>query len=242
MANFVWWGNARVTAWMHYRLSQLHADLIRLFGVGLVANSGIRLEQEQLDLWYARYTRTPNGRKVYDTRWWNGQLWYRISNLGTVAQPKTSNHEIQGDTAAVDIADTGSDAGITSRNSTRGRWIRANAAAYDLVAEGDSFGEGWHFKVLGIFRTPPTTPAVPKNEELPVNIQLVLYVPTNDLLLVDHMSRTIRNMGHSSSDPARAYLATKPWGKAYDRGSVKPDGVSWQDLIKAGTEDEYKYL
>jgi len=182
MSDFRWFGNARVTPWMHYRLTQLDADLYRLFGVRLVGNSGIRLAEEQLAIWYARYTRTPNGRKVYDTRWWNGQLWYRIDPAGTVAQPKTSNHEIQGDTAAVDIADTGSDAGITSKTSARGRWLRQNAWRYDLVAEGDSFGEGWHFKVLGIFRTPPTgavaggqtsnTSTVPEDEDMSIAVRL----------------------------------------------------------------------
>ncbi|QWY83816.1 lysin A [Microbacterium phage PermaG] len=169
MVDFKWWGNARVTPWMHYQLSCLDRDLRNLFGVGLVANSGIRLAQEQLDIWYARYTRTPNGRKVYDTRWWNGQLWYRISSAGTVAQPGTSNHEIQGSKAAVDIQDTGADAGITNKNSVRGRWIRANAWRYSLVASGDGFGEGWHFDITGIYNTPPGTPAgggtaVPKED------------------------------------------------------------------------------
>ncbi|AYQ99484.1 lysin A [Microbacterium phage Johann] len=177
MVDFVWWGNARVTPWMHYQLSCLDRDLRNAFGVGLVANSGIRLAQEQLDIWYARYTRTPNGRKVYDTRWWNGQLWYRISSAGTVAQPGSSNHEIQGSKAAVDIQDTGSDAGITNKNSVRGRWIRANAWRYSLIASGDGFGEGWHFDITGIYNTPPGTPAgggtvVPKEDDMTVAVKL----------------------------------------------------------------------
>ena len=166
--DYMWWGNARVTPWMYYRLSQLDADIFREFGVHIQANSGIRLASEQEAIWYARMTLTPNGRRVYSTRWWNGRLWYRISPDGEVAQPKTSNHEIQGEDAAVDIVDTGSDAGITSKNSVRGRWIRANAWKYDLVAEGDGFGEGWHYKIRGIFRTPPTapTPEVPKEDPM----------------------------------------------------------------------------
>ncbi|UVK60358.1 lysin A [Microbacterium phage TurboVicky] len=178
MVEFKWWGNARVTPWMHYQLSRLDADLRRFFGVGLVANSGIRLAQEQLDIWYARYTRTPNGRRVYDTRWWNGQLWYRISPAGTVAQPGTSNHEIQGSKAAVDIQDTGADAGITSKNSTRGRWIRANASNYSLIASGDGFGEGWHFDITGIYNNVPGAPAggggtaIPKEDDMTVAVKL----------------------------------------------------------------------
>ncbi|UVG33808.1 endolysin [Microbacterium phage HerculesXL] len=169
--SYVWWGNARVTPYMHYQLTRLDSDLKRLFGVGLVANSGIRLPQEQIDIFLQRYVRAGDvrGRKVYDTRWWNGVLWYRISPAGTVAQPGTSNHEIQGDKAAVDIQDTGADAGITSKSSTRGRWLRANASNYALIASGDGFGEGWHFDIVGIWRAVPggggTAPATPKESD-----------------------------------------------------------------------------
>lgn len=157
----LWWGKARVTPWMHYQLTRLDAALRSLFGVGLVANSGIRTYEEQKAIFLERYVTAGNvkGRHVYDTRWWNGQLWYRISAAGTVAAPGSSNHEVQGTKAAVDIADTGSTAGITSRNSTRGRWLRQNAASYGMIASGDGFGEGWHFDITNIFATPPGAPA-----------------------------------------------------------------------------------
>lgn len=171
MATYVQWGNARVTPYMAYQLSCLDRDLRKLFGVGLQANSGIRLPQEQIDIFLQRYVRAGDvkGRRVYDTRWWNGVLWYRISAAGTVAVPGTSNHEIQGDKAAVDIQDTGADAGITNKNSVRGRWIRANAGNYGLIASGDGFGEGWHFDIVGIWRAVPggggTAPATPKESD-----------------------------------------------------------------------------
>ncbi|HWV49298.1 MAG TPA: hypothetical protein VN035_07565 [Microbacterium sp.] len=89
---------------------------------------------------------------------WRGVRWYRISPAGTVAVPGTSNHEIQGTYAAVDIRDTGSDAGITVASSKRGRWIREWCRKFGLLEpEGDNFREGWHFRVPGIFRIPPTT-------------------------------------------------------------------------------------
>lgn len=171
MATYVYWGNARVTPYMHYQLTCLDRDLKRLFNVGLQANSGIRLPQEQIDIFLQRYVRAGDvkGRKVYDTRWWNGVLWYRISAAGTVAQPGTSNHEVQGDKAAVDIQDTGADAGITNKNSVRGRWLRANAHLYGLIPSGDGFGEGWHFDIVGIWRSVPggggAAPATPKESE-----------------------------------------------------------------------------
>lgn len=161
MVDYVWMGQARLTPYMAYQLQRLDADLRKNFGVGLVCNSGIRTNQEQIDIFLSRYVTAGNvkGRHVYDTRWWNGQLWYRVSAAGTVAPPGSSNHEIQGTTAAVDIQDTGATAGITSKNSERGRWIRANAPNYDMVASGDGFGEGWHFDIKNIFNAVPGQPA-----------------------------------------------------------------------------------
>lgn len=169
-AQFTTWGGQRVTPWMAYQLTVLDRDLQAAFGVNLICNSAIRLPQEQIDIFLDRYVTVGNvnGRYVYDTRWWRGQLWYRVSDEGTVATPGTSNHEIQGDKAAVDIQDTGADAGVATRYSERGQWLRSHAAMYDLIASGDGFGEGWHFDIVDIWNTPPNTPdpvPVPEPEE-----------------------------------------------------------------------------
>lgn len=162
-ADYIFWNGARLTPWMNYVLTRLNTDFKKAFpGKAIVPTSGLRLPQEQIDIFLKRYVTAANirGRKVYDTRVWNGVRYYRISDQGTVAVPKTSNHEVQGDDGAVDIVDTGSDAGITSKNSVRGRWIRDWCRRTGLlIAEGDNFAEGWHFKVPGIFRRPPSTPA-----------------------------------------------------------------------------------
>lgn len=176
MVTYVTWKGVRVTPWMAYQLNRLDNDIYNAFGVRIGATSGIRLPQEQIDIFLQRYVTAGNinGRRVYDTRWWNGQLWYRISSAGTVAVPRTSNHEIQGNQAAVDIYDTGSDAGITVKNSVRGRWLRGREYMYDMDPEGDNFAEGWHHRISRIFNTPPGTPAgggskpVPKPEPEPV--------------------------------------------------------------------------
>jgi peptidoglycan hydrolase-like protein with peptidoglycan-binding domain len=161
MPEFVTYQGQRVTPWMKYQLERLDADLRKKFGVRLVARSAIRTKEEQTKIFLDRYVTAGNinGRKVYDTRVWNGTRYYRISPAGTVAVPGTSNHEIQGDRAAVDIADSGSDAGITVRGSKRGQWIRQNAGNYGLVASGDGFGEGWHFDMPGINRAVPGSTA-----------------------------------------------------------------------------------
>ena len=149
---------SRLTPWMLREINRLDADLYRLFKVHVRVTSGIRTYEEQKKIFLERYVIASkvNGRKVYDTRVWNGVRYYRISSAGTVAVPGSSNHEIQGTKAAVDIRDTGADAGITVKGSTRGKWIRANASKYSLIASGDGFGEGWHFDMTGIDRIPGT--------------------------------------------------------------------------------------
>src|SRR5690606_18449796 len=109
MSTYVYRDGQRLTPYMLYQINRLDADFYKEFAVHIKVRSAIRLASEQLKIWYERYTLTPNGRKVYDTRWWQGKLWYRISPAGTVAQPGSSNHEIQGTKAAVDLYDTGSD-------------------------------------------------------------------------------------------------------------------------------------
>jgi hypothetical protein len=117
-------------------------------GIDLVVSSGTRTDPEQEAIFRARYVVASqiNGRRVYDTRWWNGQLWYRISSAGTVAAPGTSNHQASGPNGprSIDIRDTGSDAGVTVRGSRRDKWMEANAAKYEFENEGYKFGEPWH--------------------------------------------------------------------------------------------------
>jgi hypothetical protein len=165
----VWRDGSRLTLWMLYVINLLDADLFRLFGVHVLVTSAIRTYAEQEAIFRARYVTAGNvnGRRVYDTRIWNGVRWYRISSAGTVAVPGTSNHEIQGTRAAVDLRDTGRDAGIATAGSARSNWLRANAAAYGLVPSGFGFGEAWHYDVLNIFNTPPSAPPAPKPEPVP---------------------------------------------------------------------------
>ena len=153
MTTFVMRNGSRLTPYMY--------DLHRLFGVEVIVTSGIRLHQEQIDIFLKRYVLAGEvrGRRVYDTRVWRGVRYYRISSAGTVAPPGESNHEIQGTTAAVDLRDTGTDAGITVKNSVRGKWFRQNCHNYDMVMTGDSFGEGWHSDIKNIYNAVPSSGA-----------------------------------------------------------------------------------
>lgn len=157
MVTSVWRDGSRLTPWMLHCVNLLDQELHRRFGVHVRVTSGIRTYADQEAVFRSRYVTAGNvnGRKVYDTRWWNGQLWYRISSVGTVAAPGSSNHEIQGNVAAVDLADTGSDGGIATMGSVRSDWLRANASKFGLVPSGFSFGEAWHYDIPNIFNTPP---------------------------------------------------------------------------------------
>jgi len=193
VTDYVWRGGARLTPYMNYQMNRLDADLRRVFGVGLVTNSGIRTAQEQIDIFLSRYVTAGNvkGRHVYDTRWWNGQLWYRVSAAGTVAVPSTSNHEVQGNRAAVDIADTGATAGITVKSSARGQWLRRNAGNYDMVASGDGFGEGWHFDINNIFASVPGQPAGGGGTPLPAGS----YTQEDSMIRIQAPGRGIALIG-----------------------------------------------
>lgn len=77
-------------------------------------------------------------------------------------------------------------------------------------------------------------------QEDPMNIVLYLYLPTNSLLLVDHLAKTIRNLGNSATDPVRALYATKPYIKATDTGDTVNIGAGAVDW--AATTNGYAYI
>lgn len=157
MVTYVTRNGSRLTPYMFYQIERLNTDFKKIFGVEIIVTSGIRLHQEQIDIFLKRYVKASNvrGRKVYDTRVWKGVRYYRISSAGTVAAPGSSNHEIQGTRAAVDLRDTGKDAGVAVAGSRRSNWLKANASKYGLVASGFGFREPWHYDVLNIFNAVP---------------------------------------------------------------------------------------
>lgn len=84
------------------------------------------------------------------------------------------------------------------------------------------------------------------SEDLPMNVQLVLYAPSNSLILIDHLNRTMRNLGNSPSDPVRDYFSKKPYTVAVDAGSSVPaGGVVWQSLVGVSASNPngiYRYI
>ena len=96
----------------------------------------------------------------------------------------------------------------------------------------------------------PVTPTPSPEEDLPMNVALILYVPTNSLILIDDLNKTMRNLGNSPTDPTRDYYSRKPYTKAFDKGTdpnvvAREKAVIWQDRIgvtKDNPNGVYKYI
>lgn len=119
-------------------------------GIFLEVYSGIRLYEDQVRIFTQRYVTAGNinGRRVYDTRWWKGQLWFRIDPAGTVAAPGTSNHETG---RSLDLRDTGSDPGVAASFLTpRNIWLSRNCHRWGFTHTGKNFKEPWHFEQLQV--------------------------------------------------------------------------------------------
>ena len=55
MVDYVYRDGARLTPHMFYQIERLNFDLKNLFGVEVFVTSGIRLPQEQIDIFLERY-------------------------------------------------------------------------------------------------------------------------------------------------------------------------------------------
>jgi len=160
MVMYVYRDGARLTPYMKYQIDRLNAAFYKKFKLQLIVSSGIRTHQEQIDIFLRRYTPRTTGVGPYnDVRWWKGVRYVRTSGAGTVAQPGTSNHEIQGTNAAVDLRDTGSDPGVLTMGTVRAKWLKAEVESgkYDMDPEGYNFREAWHFRIHNIFNAVPGT-------------------------------------------------------------------------------------
>lgn len=151
---WVWRDGSRLTPVILANLNRLDAEFYAVWGVRILASSGIRTDAEQEAIFRERYVPVSqvNGRRVYDYRWWNGIQWARISSAGTVAAPGSSNHQINvaaDRRGAVDVRDSGADAGILTAGSPRARWLVANAPRFGFnTDEGYAVGEPWHLRYL----------------------------------------------------------------------------------------------
>ena len=119
-------------------------------GIELFVNSGVRTYAEQEAIFRLRYVRAAdiNGRRVYDVRWWQGVPWYRISSVGTVAAPGSSNHETG---RSIDFGDRGPYPTVASSFSApRNIILRRLMSQVGFTLTGLNFGEPWHGEQLQI--------------------------------------------------------------------------------------------
>lgn len=104
----------------------LAAAFKKQFGLTLHVRSGLRTRAEQ--------------QRLYDL--------YKAGKGNLAARPGTSRHESG---KALDVFDSGRDAGVTRLGSTRAKWLRSNAAKYGFTANGYGFRqvEPWHIEFTG---------------------------------------------------------------------------------------------
>lgn len=134
--------------------NRLNAAFQSAFGLSLLVSSGTRTTADQRSIFLSRYRAQGSGTGPYnDVRWYGGVRYVRVSSAGTVAVPGTSNHEEGGPIGprALDIRDSGNNAGVTTAGNSRSNWIRANASKYGFNPAGYGFGEPWHIEYTGGF-------------------------------------------------------------------------------------------
>lgn len=138
----------RLTPAMLYDFLGLDEEFYRITGERLKISDGIRTDEEQERVFRDRYRIQASGNGPFnDVRWWQGQRWVRVKDGGTVAAPGSSNHQINlsaGRRGALDIYDTGRDAGVLTRGSWRANVFDQIAPRYGYDSEGYAFGETWH--------------------------------------------------------------------------------------------------
>lgn len=113
----------------------MEAEFQRVFpGVDLIISSGTRTRAEQDRLYYG---------------WIN-----RLPGFNLAAPGGQSNHEEYGPIGpiALDLRDSGSNAGVTVIGSARSNWLAANAGRWGFTNAGHYFSprEGWHYEGRGI--------------------------------------------------------------------------------------------
>jgi peptidoglycan hydrolase-like protein with peptidoglycan-binding domain len=112
---------------------QMAAEFRRVFGLNLIVNSGVRTEEEQWRLY--------NG-------WIN-----RLPGFYLATTPQNSFHCEVGPQGprALDLRDSGDDAGVMTIGTTRNNWIRDNGPRWGFTLSGLTFNpaEGWHNHFTG---------------------------------------------------------------------------------------------
>lgn len=140
MTTYVIVDGQRVTPQVAADYHRLEAEFRRVFGLGLIISSGTRTWGEQKALWDA-----------YNS----GRSRIRAAHPD---DPKAFHVETNPiGPRAIDIRDSGADAGVTRYGNPRSKWIRDNAHRFNFDPAGyDHYNEPWHLEHTGA-----TTASVP---------------------------------------------------------------------------------
>lgn len=109
----------------------------------IIVEDGDRDPAEQLRIWHERYIplSSVTSQFVYETKWWNGVLWARISSEGTVGIPGTSEHEVF---RAADLASP-----YNHRHTAAHQRAQQLCGGFGIRWSGADFGEDWHWAFTG---------------------------------------------------------------------------------------------
>lgn len=78
---------------------------------------------------------------------WDAWNKYQAGTGPIAAYPNADAPHVRG--AALDLYDSGADAGVTRAGNRRSDWLRANAPRFGFRAAGFGFGEPWHYEFAG---------------------------------------------------------------------------------------------
>lgn len=133
MTTYVIVDGQRVTPQVAADYHRLEAEFQAVFGLGLIISSGTRTWGEQKALWDA-----------YDS----GRSSIRAAHPD---DPKAFHVETNPvGPRAIDIRDSGADAGVTRYGNPRSKWIRDNAHRFNFDPAGyDHYNEPWHLEHTG---------------------------------------------------------------------------------------------
>ena len=160
MTTYVIVDGQRVAANVAADYYRLEAEFRRVFGLDLIISSGVRTWQEQYDLWHAfAVAKTTNVRAAHPN------------------DPKAFHVETNPvGPRAIDIRDSGADAGVTRYGNHRSKWVRDNAHRFNFDPAGyDHYGEPWHLEHTGASTASAGNGAMPTDEAQRFLASLGLY-------------------------------------------------------------------
>lgn len=167
------------------------------------------------------------------------------------AIPGTSRHEADGPAGprAIDIHDSGADAGVTTVGTERADYLRRIAPSYGFDPAGYRFTpqEAWHYEYTGSLTEPrPATPASTSAkpiEEEPMPDYNVKSAKTGQKLPAGKWVWAYLNEKHDVSWLSGAWQADeKAWVRIKGLPAGSPVRLRWvRSEIVAGKKDEHHY-